>query len=131
MDARIFAVFTGAESTVALAARYMADHNLTPREVVAAYDAWLAGRTPAPPQAAPRRSANPGREAVESRIVRACPKCGGTVYLRKLCPKVSPKWRTQLACENAACDWHGLSELLLPDLLATGAAGIKQHVQEG
>ena len=114
----LFGRFPGHQAIIADAAALMAEMGFEPGHVAAEFRRRLAAPAPR-------------REAVESRIVRACPKCGGTVYLRKLCPRVSPRWRTQLACENAACNWHGLSELLLPDLLATGAAGIKQHVQEG
>lgn len=110
----IFDVFVGAESTIALAARYMADHNLTPQDVLTAYDAWLARMSPAAAKAQPRRS----RAGDRVQLARACPKCGGTVEMLQLCPQSSPHWRTQMACMVDGCDWHDLSTLPLDALLA-------------
>lgn len=40
----------------------------------------------------------------------ACPKCGGPLMIKRMCPHVSPRIRTQLACNSDACDWAAVSE---------------------
>ena len=40
----------------------------------------------------------------------ACPKCGGPLAIKRMCPQVSPRIRTQLVCNSDACDWMAVSE---------------------
>lgn len=131
MAIRIFELFRGAESTVALAARYMADHGLTPADVTAAYDDWIAGVVPA--ESAPLKPAVSRRHRAGDTETwpAACPDCGGDVEMYQLCHISSPTWRTQLACMSDACAWHGRSRLPIDALVAAGTGNIGQYVTEG
>ena len=127
----LFRAFAQQETTVAAVAQYMADHNLTPQDVLSAYDAWLTKMSPAaaakPKTVASRRS----RAGDKAQLAHVCPKCGGAIEMVQLCHISSPHWRTQLVCMTDDCDWHGLSPLPLDALLSAGPDGIQQHVTEG
>lgn len=146
----IFIFFEKSESLVAAVAAYMRDHNLTPAEVLAAHDAWLAERMAemVPPGSPTRlRREPPPRGEVARRaggsasarhragsvvqLPHACPRCGAGVHMEQLCRIASPHWRTQLACMADNCAWNGLSVLPIDSLLAAGATNLKRHVQEG
>lgn len=132
----IIEAFVGHESLVAAVAAYMRWHNLSPEQVLAEYDAWINARGRDVRQAsvsvrAAARDKNVSVKGSSAQLARACPRCGGTVYLEKLCPRVSPRWRTQLACMRDGCDWHGLSETPISALVSGGAAAIKQHTRNG
>lgn len=132
--------FPGHESTVAAVAAYMRDNSLTPADVLAAYDDWLAARMAEMIPAGGQTKAG-GQHLVQPRkrhragdsaeMPGACPRCGGIVYMEQLCHITSPHWRTQMACKNDGCDWHGLSVLPIDALLASGAANIKSNTKEG
>lgn len=146
----LFRRFRGYETTVAAIARYMQGHGLTPAEVLAAYDAWLAERMaemePAKrvasgkllrvsssatrnPQPATRKKRHKAGDFAQ--LPHACPRCGGTAELYQMCPIESPVWRTQLACMTDGCSWHGKSRLPIEALEAAGAKNIKHNVTEG
>lgn len=72
---------------------------------LAAYDEHIASlaQTMRPASVvAAARAAKPG-------LLR-CPACGAVLETKQLCPHVSPKIRTQLACTNDKCSWWGQSE---------------------
>lgn len=67
------------------------------------------------PYAARRETALPRPEwqrEVERGVMfgGACPRCGGPLVIKRMCPQVSPRIRTQLACNSDACDWAAVSE---------------------
>lgn len=83
-------------------------------------DAETAAATPgAEPNRRPEYSATtrtvPSRPAWQKEVERgvmlggACPKCGGPLMIKRMCPHVSPRIRTQLACNSDACDWAAVS----------------------
>ncbi len=115
---------------------------LTPDDVLAAYDEWMADlqaqMVPAgrgarkqnstlhsPPSTLKKRH-KAGDYAV---LPAVCPACGGDVELLQLCHLASPIWRTQLACMADACVWHGKSRLPIDALLARGT--LKDSVECG
>lgn len=57
----------------------------------------------------------------------SCPRCGAVLELQPLCPRVSPHWRTAVACSSESCEYHGLSVHNLPYLLQHG---IDDNVEE-
>lgn len=143
--------FTGNESTIADVARYMIRHGLSPQDVLAAYNDWLAERLaemePAgdelrvpssefrvvQPATRNAQLANPPRHKAGdcAQLPHACPSCRATIEICQLCHISSPVWRTQLACMDDACAWHGKSRLPIDALIAEGAANLKHHVTEG
>ena len=140
----IYEFFPGAETTVAAVARYMIRHGLTPEDVLASHDAWLANRMREMVPAGDGSRRGGSRTAPITRktgrrykagdyavMPRACPRCGGDVELYQMCPIESPRWRTQAACMADACAWHGKSRLPIDALLAAGAANIKNSVESG
>lgn len=147
----IFAVFPGHEATVAAVAAYMRDYNLTPADVLAAYDEWLAARkrtmipTGAPSVASGRAGESAAfvgsarkagvvgrsRAGDSVQLPNACPVCGAAVELYQLCHISSPVWRTQLACMADRCAWHGKSKMPIDVLLAAGAGQLQKYVMEG
>ena len=52
----------------------------------------------------------------------SCPRCGSPVELQALCPKVSPHWRTAIACTSDSCAYHSLSTHTAGHLLRNGLA---------
>ena len=57
----------------------------------------------------------------------SCPRCGSPLEMQALCPKISPHWRTAVACTSETCGYHGLSTHTAGQLLRSGLAG---HVEE-
>ena len=57
----------------------------------------------------------------------SCPRCGSPLEMQALCPKISPHWRTAIACTSDSCAYHGLSTHPAEHLVRTGLAG---HVEE-
>lgn len=118
--------------------RRMRDVGLSADDVLRLYDEWMAARM-ADMVPATRQHAKRAAVAVKVRhkagdFVRmpaACPRCEGTVELHQLCHLASPVWRTQLACMNDDCSWHGKSKLPLDALKALGPANLKYNVTEG
>lgn len=53
----------------------------------------------------------------------ACPKCGGPLVVKRMCPHVSPRIRTQLACNSDECDWVAVSEHAWDYLAREGLEG--------
>lgn len=53
----------------------------------------------------------------------ACPKCGGPLVIKRMCPQVSPRIRTQLACNSDECDWAAVSEHAWDYLARMGLEG--------
>lgn len=52
-----------------------------------------------------------------------CPKCGGPLVVKRMCPHVSPRIRTQLACNSDECDWVAVSEHAWDYLAREGLEG--------
>ena len=80
-------------------------HNISIDEAIVAYDEHIASLAQAMRPAsvvAAARNAKPG-------LLR-CPSCGAALETKQLCPHVSPRIRTQLACTNDKCSWWGQSE---------------------
>lgn len=129
--------FPGHESLVAAVAVYMRDHGITPAQVLAEYDTWIAehkkqgATTPGKASATRAPGRGPSRAGSTAQLAHACPRCGGNIEMQRLCPRVSPHWRTQLACMRDECAWHGLSTQPIAALLSGGAAAIKKYVNEG
>ena len=107
-----------AEQLRDLARQYMREH-------VEGGERKAAARAAAVPGAAPYLIPRSGRERRETVLPRpewqkeqergvmfggACPRCGGPLVIKRMCPRVSPRIRTQLACNNDACDWMAVSE---------------------
>lgn len=108
----------------------MIRRDLTPERMLELARAYMldlveieAQRAAAVPGAAPYRDPNAGRRetvlprpAWQKETERglmfggACPKCGGPLVVKRMCPHVSPRIRTQLACNSDACDWAAVSE---------------------
>lgn len=93
------------------------------REHLRAYAASEAEKAAAVPGAEPYRQPRPARrnaalprpewQKEQERGVMfggACPKCGGPLVIKRMCPQVSPRIRTQLACNSDDCDWAAVSE---------------------
>lgn len=118
---------------VALAGTVAAEmirHGLSPEEMrdlvrgyMAVHVASEEERAAAEPGAAPylsphveRRKAELPRPEWQKESERgvmfggACPKCGGPLVIKRMCPHVSPRIRTQLACNSDECDWAAVSE---------------------
>ena len=129
-DRSILDDFPGRESMVAAVATQMRLYALTPEQVLAEYRVWATEqrRRGARPVAARRPSRG---ETTTAQLAHACPRCGGAVEMQRLCPRVSPRWRVQLACMRDDCDWHGLSAQPVAALLSGGPAAIQQYVEEG
>ena len=51
-----------------------------------------------------------------------CPRCGSPLEMQALCPKVSPHWRTAIACTSDSCAYHSLSTHTAGHLLRNGLA---------
>lgn len=110
-------------ATVAAACRLMQQHSLTPADVLAQYEAYIsaqtAGQVPPPPEAfadpdTPRSAPAPQQAGLEREFPAGpCPVCGAQTFAHPLCPHVSPVWRTEVACGNPDCDWHGRSRMTL------------------
>ncbi len=60
---------------------------------------------------------------VEPAIMQpSCPRCGAPLEMQALCPKVSPHWRTAIACTSDSCAYHSLSTHTAGHLLRNGLA---------
>ena len=121
----------------------MIRHGLTPEEMRDLARAYMlnmveieAQRAAAVPGAAPYRDPNakrretvlprPAWQKETERGVRlggACPKCGGPLVVKRMCPQVSPRIRTQLACNSDECDWAAVSEHAWDYLARKGLEG--------
>ena len=121
-------IFPGVQAaTVAAACRLMQEHNLSPADVLAQYDAYIlaqtAGQVPPPPEAFvdpdTQQQSVRQRTGLEREFPAGpCPVCGARTFAHPLCPQVSPVWRTELACGNPDCAWDGRSKLPLAVLKA-------------
>lgn len=72
---------------------------ITVEEALAAYDEYIGELA---------KSMRPAAAAAKKREL-LCPRCGGPLEIRTLCPHVSQHWRTQMACLSDTCGWHALS----------------------
>lgn len=116
-------IFSGQQAaTVAAACRLMQQHSLTPADVLAQYEAYIsaqtAGQVPPPPEAFvdpdTQQQSVRQRTGLEREFPAGpCPVCGAQTFAHPLCPHVSPIWRTEVACGNPDCDWHGRSRMTL------------------
>lgn len=122
----IFGVWQPWQVAVALtAALDMERRGMTPGEYADAARRWLrdnvAGQVPvAAPGADPPRwphSGRPGRlqrPAVEAErgLMRdgVCPRCGAVLEIKRMCPRVSSRIRTQMCCTRDDCNWMAVSE---------------------
>lgn len=92
--------------------QYMRDHIADEAEKAAA----KPGATPYREPRAERRETVLPRPKWQREVERgvmfggACPKCGGPLMIKRMCPRVSPRIRTQLACNSDDCDWMAVSE---------------------
>lgn len=125
------------------AAAEMIRLGVTPERLRELARAWLLERVTseaemaaAKPGARPYRDPNAARREAElprpewQREVErgvmfggACPKCGGPLMIKRMCPHVSPRIRTQLACNSDACDWAAVSEHAWDYLARMGLEG--------
>ena len=80
-------------------------HNISIDEAIVAYDEHIASLA----QTMRPASVVAAQRAARSGALR-CPSCGAALETKQLCPHVSPRLRTQLACTNDACSWWGQSE---------------------
>lgn len=116
-------IFSGAQAaTVAAACRLMQERSLSLADVLAQYDDYIraqtAGQVPPPPEAFvdpdTRSTPAPQKTGLEREFPAGpCPACGAQTFAHPLCPRVSPIWRTELACGNPDCAWDGRSKLPL------------------
>jgi len=123
MSSNLFDIFSVQQATtVAAVCRLMQQHSLSPADVLAQYDAYIlaqtAGQVPPPPEAFvdpdTRSTPSPQKTGLEREFPAGpCPVCGARTYAHPLCPQVSPVWRTEVACGNPDCDWHGRSRMTL------------------
>lgn len=108
--------------TNAAAAANEAAHRAAAKPGAAPYRSPRANRF----RPGPRRLPRPDWQREEERGVMlggACPRCGGPLVIKRMCPRVSPRIRTQLACNNDACDWMAVSEHPWEYLARNGLAG--------
>lgn len=86
---------------------------ITIEGALAAYDEYIGELA---------KSMRPAAAAAKNREL-LCPRCGGPLEIRSLCPHVSPHWRTQMVCLSDTCAWHALS--------AHGRAFLATHGLDG
>lgn len=111
-----------------MAREYMAAHVASESEKAAAVPGAAPYRNPARRETARRETALPRpdwQREVERGVMfgGACPKCGGPLMIKRMCPHVSPRIRTQLACNSDDCDWAAVSEHAWDYLARKGVEG--------
>lgn len=126
----LFSPFVGHEGSIISFVMMMQQHDLSSTDVLLMYEQYIAALRETM-QPAPESVPEPDLDGIPlqpgERVMRQpCPTCGRSVVGKQLCPRVSPHWRTQLACD--ACGWHALS-VHMPGYL--DAHGYTNNVEAG
>lgn len=104
----------GPEQMRDLARQYMREHAASEAQKAVARPGASPYRRPVANRFRPsRRLPRPEWQKEEERglsYAGACPKCGSKIEIKRMCPHISPRIRTQMACTNDACDWAAVSE---------------------
>lgn len=113
------------ERMLELARAYMLDHVASDEQRAAAVPGAIPYRDP---EAGRRKNVLPRPDWQKEQelgvmLGGACPKCGGPLVVKRMCPHVSPRIRTQLACNSDACDWAAVSEHAWDYLARKGLEG--------